>query len=117
MRIGLIGATGMVGTEMLSILEERSFPVEELRPYASARSEGRKLRRGGVHRPGPDRCLGAAVVPLVADRRPAPEHPSHPWHRLRVDEERHEERRSADLEGLLDVLPRGGEVAIRRLLR
>ena len=38
-----IGATGLVGTEMLRILEERSFPVDELRAYASPRSEGRKL--------------------------------------------------------------------------
>jgi aspartate-semialdehyde dehydrogenase len=42
-RVGLMGATGMVGTEMLRILEERDFPVGELRAYASSRSEGRKL--------------------------------------------------------------------------
>ncbi len=42
-RVGLMGATGMVGTEMLRILEERNFPVGELRAYASPRSEGRKL--------------------------------------------------------------------------
>jgi aspartate-semialdehyde dehydrogenase len=41
--VGLMGATGMVGTEMLRILEERNFPVGELRAYASPRSEGRKL--------------------------------------------------------------------------
>ena len=43
MSVGVIGATGMVGTEMLRILEERAFPVSELRAYASTRSEGRKL--------------------------------------------------------------------------
>ena len=43
MRIGLMGATGLVGTEMLRILEQRNFPVSELRAYASPRSEGRKL--------------------------------------------------------------------------
>src|SRR5262249_37613169 len=42
-RVGLMGATGLVGTEMLRILDERNFPVDELRPYASARSEGRRL--------------------------------------------------------------------------
>jgi aspartate-semialdehyde dehydrogenase len=42
-RVGVVGATGLVGTEMLRLLEERSFPVEELRVYASPRSEGRKL--------------------------------------------------------------------------
>ncbi len=34
-RVGVMGATGMVGTEMLRILEERNFPVAELRAYAS----------------------------------------------------------------------------------
>jgi aspartate-semialdehyde dehydrogenase len=46
-RVGLMGATGMVGTEMLRLLEERNFPVSELRPYASPRSEGRKLAFDG----------------------------------------------------------------------
>ncbi|MDQ1521271.1 MAG: aspartate-semialdehyde dehydrogenase [Actinomycetota bacterium] len=41
-----MGATGMVGTEMLLLLAERAFPVEELRVFASPRSEGRKLRFG-----------------------------------------------------------------------
>jgi aspartate-semialdehyde dehydrogenase len=47
LRVGVMGATGLVGTEMLRILAERSFPVGELRAYASARSEGRKLQFGG----------------------------------------------------------------------
>lgn len=47
MRVGVVGATGLVGTEMLRVLEERSFPVSDLRVYASARSEGRRLRFGG----------------------------------------------------------------------
>ena len=42
-----MGATGLVGAEMLAILEERAFPVEEMRAYASTRSEGRKLRFAG----------------------------------------------------------------------
>ena len=42
-----MGATGLVGTEMLRILEERAFPVTELRVYASARSLGRKLPFAG----------------------------------------------------------------------
>jgi aspartate-semialdehyde dehydrogenase len=46
-RIGVIGATGLVGGEMLRLLEERKFPVAELRAYASARSEGRKLPFAG----------------------------------------------------------------------
>jgi len=43
MRVGLFGATGQVGGVMLRILEERSFPVEELRLFASARSAGRTI--------------------------------------------------------------------------
>jgi aspartate-semialdehyde dehydrogenase len=53
-----MGATGMVGTEMLRTLEERAFPVSELRVFASPRSAGRKLAFNGrdvtceVLRPG-----------------------------------------------------------------
>jgi aspartate-semialdehyde dehydrogenase len=39
----VVGATGLVGTEMLRLLGERNFPVDELRVYASSRSEGRAL--------------------------------------------------------------------------
>ncbi|HEY7437824.1 MAG TPA: aspartate-semialdehyde dehydrogenase [Acidimicrobiia bacterium] len=46
MNVGVIGATGLVGTEMLGVLEERSFPVETLRVFASPRSEGRRLPFG-----------------------------------------------------------------------
>ena len=45
--IGIMGATGLVGTEMLRILDERAFPVSELRAYASERSLGRKLPFAG----------------------------------------------------------------------
>ncbi len=46
--VGVIGATGLVGQEMLRILEQRAFPVGTLRGYASPRSEGRALSfRGG----------------------------------------------------------------------
>jgi aspartate-semialdehyde dehydrogenase len=47
MRVGVVGATGLVGTEMLRVLEERAFPVDELRVYASPRSEGRRLAFAG----------------------------------------------------------------------
>ncbi len=41
--IAVVGATGAVGHEMLSILEERNFPINELRLLASERSAGKKL--------------------------------------------------------------------------
>ena len=43
MNVAILGATGAVGREMLKILAERSFPVEELRLLASPRSAGQKL--------------------------------------------------------------------------
>jgi aspartate-semialdehyde dehydrogenase len=39
-KVGIVGATGQVGTVMLRILAEREFPVETLRLFASARSAG-----------------------------------------------------------------------------
>ncbi|MFJ1971376.1 aspartate-semialdehyde dehydrogenase [Streptomyces sp. NPDC087903] len=43
MRVGIVGATGQVGTVMRRILVERDFPVTELRLFASARSAGTVL--------------------------------------------------------------------------
>jgi len=42
-RVGILGATGAVGREMMKVLQERSFPIAELRPLASARSAGKRL--------------------------------------------------------------------------
>ena len=41
--VAVAGATGAVGTTMLSILEERDFPAESLRLFASSRSAGRSI--------------------------------------------------------------------------
>jgi aspartate-semialdehyde dehydrogenase len=43
MRVGVVGATGQVGTVMRRVLVERSFPVDEMRYFASSRSAGRTL--------------------------------------------------------------------------
>jgi aspartate-semialdehyde dehydrogenase len=45
-RLGIVGATGQVGVAMRQILLERSFPVEEIRFFASARSAGTVLPFG-----------------------------------------------------------------------
>ncbi|MEN2995090.1 MAG: aspartate-semialdehyde dehydrogenase [Thermodesulfovibrio sp.] len=45
--VAVVGATGAVGNEMISILEERDFPVESLRLFASERSEGVLLKFKG----------------------------------------------------------------------
>lgn len=46
--VGILGATGAVGREMLKVLEERNFPVNELRLLASKRSVGKKLEFKGT---------------------------------------------------------------------
>ncbi|MDA8850095.1 aspartate-semialdehyde dehydrogenase [Flavobacteriaceae bacterium] len=48
MKVAVVGATGMVGTVMLKLLEERQFPVTELIPVASERSVGKKVPYKGV---------------------------------------------------------------------
>ena len=46
MRVGIVGATGQVGTVMRAILSERKFPVTEMRYFASTRSAGTTLPWG-----------------------------------------------------------------------
>jgi aspartate-semialdehyde dehydrogenase len=46
-RVGLVGATGQVGTVMLRLLQERNFPISQLRLFASERSAGRILQFAG----------------------------------------------------------------------
>ena len=42
--IAVVGATGAAGTELLRVLERRSFPVASLRPIGSARSVGKSVQ-------------------------------------------------------------------------
>lgn len=42
-RVAVVGATGVVGRTMLSLLEERAFPLDDLVLFASPRSEGKRL--------------------------------------------------------------------------
>ncbi|MDT4996432.1 MAG: aspartate-semialdehyde dehydrogenase [Pseudonocardiales bacterium] len=48
LRVGVVGATGQVGTMMRRVLAERSFPLAEIRFFASARSAGTTLPWEGV---------------------------------------------------------------------
>jgi aspartate-semialdehyde dehydrogenase len=48
MRVAVVGATGQVGSVMRTILEERDFPLDELRLMASARSAGHRLAFRGT---------------------------------------------------------------------
>ncbi|MCK5876928.1 MAG: aspartate-semialdehyde dehydrogenase [Candidatus Marithrix sp.] len=47
--VAVVGATGAVGETMLSILEERNFPIDNLYPLASKRSAGKKIQFKGKY--------------------------------------------------------------------
>jgi aspartate-semialdehyde dehydrogenase len=47
MRLALVGATGLVGREMIEVLEERNIQVEDFIPVASARSVGKEISFAG----------------------------------------------------------------------
>lgn len=47
LKIGVVGATGMVGQTFMNILEERNFPIQELRPFASENSLGKNIELRG----------------------------------------------------------------------
>ena len=79
--VAILGATGAVGREMLKILEERKFPINTLKPLASARSAGKKLPFCGGEVvveeateqsfEGMDIVLGAAEADLAKQMAPA----------------------------------------------
>ena len=47
MKVAVVGATGLVGSKMLQVLEERNFPVTELFPVASEKSIGKEIEFKG----------------------------------------------------------------------
>lgn len=65
-RIGLVGATGLVGETILQILGESDHELAELRPFASAKSVGKTVELKGKHWPvetlSPERLQGLDVV-------------------------------------------------------
>ena len=80
-KVGILGATGAVGREMMKILIERNFPVSELRPMASKRSAGKVIEWNGkplvIQEAGPaafeglDIVLGAAESDIAKEFAPA----------------------------------------------
>jgi len=48
MKVAVVGATGLVGSMILKVLEERNFPVSELIPVASERSKGKEISFKGA---------------------------------------------------------------------
>lgn len=64
--VAVVGATGLVGEEMICVLEERKFPVKKLVPLASERSAGKTVQFDGkpvdVQTLGPDSFKGVDVA-------------------------------------------------------
>ena len=66
MKVAVVGATGLVGTVILKVLEERQFPVSELLPVASGRSVGRTVRFAGSKVPVVSTETALAARPQIA---------------------------------------------------
>ena len=66
MKLALVGATGLVGTEVLNVLAERHFPLTELLPVASEKSVGQLIRFQGKDYPILSMEAAIAARPDVA---------------------------------------------------
>ena len=69
-RVGLLGATGAVGQEILGLLDEHRLPLGELRVFASEDSEGTELEFAGddlvVESPEPGRLADCDLLIVAA---------------------------------------------------
>src|SRR5258705_10670204 len=76
--VAVVGVTGAVGQTTLKILEERKFPVRELRAFASARSAGKTITFKGepvrVEAVGPEGFKGVDIPLFSAGSPPAKEY-------------------------------------------
>src|SRR5262245_54323688 len=70
MRVAVVGATGLVGTHMRSLLRERRFPADEVVPFASERSAGTELD-GIAVRALTDDSIGGFDIALFSAGRAA----------------------------------------------
>ena len=65
-KVGILGATGAVGREMMKILAERQFPISELRLFASIRSAGKVVEWNGrpvmIQEPSEENFRGLDIV-------------------------------------------------------
>ncbi|MFL3657349.1 MAG: aspartate-semialdehyde dehydrogenase, partial [Opitutales bacterium] len=46
-KVGIVGATGAVGQELIGLLKRRQFPLSELKLFASSRSAGKQIEALG----------------------------------------------------------------------
>ncbi|TND10416.1 MAG: aspartate-semialdehyde dehydrogenase [Bacteroidetes bacterium] len=66
MKIAVVGATGLVGTKMMQVLEERNFPVTEFIPVASEKSAGREIIFKGKPYKVVDAATAISMKPQIA---------------------------------------------------
>ncbi len=66
MKVAVVGATGLVGANMIKVLEERNFPITELIPVASGKSAGKKILFKGKEWSVVTLEQGIAAKPAVA---------------------------------------------------
>ncbi|MFN0254692.1 aspartate-semialdehyde dehydrogenase [Pedobacter ureilyticus] len=66
MKVAVVGATGLVGTVMLKVLEERNFPLTELIPVASEKSVGKLIKFKGKEYPIVSIDTAIALAPEIA---------------------------------------------------
>jgi len=66
MKVAVVGATGLVGTVMLKVLEERNFPLTELIPVASEKSVGKEITFKGKKYPVVNIDTAISMKPDIA---------------------------------------------------
>lgn len=66
MKVAVVGATGLVGSQMLKVLAERNFPVDELIPVASEKSVGKEVEFKGKKYKVVSAADAIAMKPAVA---------------------------------------------------
>ena len=66
MKLAVVGATGLVGGEMLKVLAEHNFPITELIPVASAKSVGTTINYLGKEYPVRSMEDAIAAKPAIA---------------------------------------------------
>lgn len=70
MKVAVVGATGLVGSKMLQVLEERNFPLTELLPVASEKSVGKEITYKGRTYKVMGMADAVAAVPTSPSSRP-----------------------------------------------
>src|SRR3546814_17281966 len=66
MKVAVVGATGLVGSQMLKVLAERDFPVDQLIPVASEKSVGKEVEFKGKKYKVVNAADAIAMKPAVA---------------------------------------------------